>query len=72
MGALQLCVDRLNSTLGKVQDSESSLKEKVQSLSCALSDSNSSTSSSQEKMGQLQKLLTAGEHERRILQVSAV
>ncbi|XP_041437873.1 uncharacterized protein LOC121399941 [Xenopus laevis] len=68
VSTLQLCVDRLTGTLAKAQESETSLKEKVQSLTGALSESNCTSASSHDQLNQLQKVLTASEHERRILQ----
>lgn len=66
---LQLTVERLNGALAKVEESERVLRDKVQNLTQALAQSNTSLTSTQDKNLQLQKALTACEHDRQVLQV---
>lgn len=68
-GTLQLTVDRLSGALAKVEDSERALRDKVQGLTEALAQNNANLTSTQDKNLQLQKALTACEHERQVLQV---
>lgn len=69
VGALQLSLDRLQLSLAKATEAEASWKEKAQGLVASLSESSSSATLAQEKLLQLQKALTASEHDRRVLQV---
>lgn len=66
---LQLTVERLSGALAKVEESEGLLRDKVQSLTEALTQSSASLASTQDKNVQLQKALTACEHDRQVLQV---
>lgn len=68
-GTLQLAVERLSGALAKVEESEGVLRDKVQCLTEALSQSSASLSSTQDKNLHLQKALTACEHDRQVLQV---
>lgn len=68
-GTLQLTVQRLSRALAKVEESEGLLRDKAQGLTEALTRSSASLSSTQEKNVQLQKALTACEHDRQVLQV---
>lgn len=68
-GALQLTVERLSRALAKVEESEGLLRDKVQGLTEALTRSSASLTSTQDKNVQLQKALTACEHDRQVLQV---
>lgn len=68
-GTLQLTVERLNGALAKVEESEGALRDKVKGLSEALAQNSASLSSTQDKNLQLQKALTACEHDRQVLQV---
>lgn len=68
-GTLQLTVDRLNGALAKVEESEGTLRSKVQSLTDALAQSNASLTSTQDKNLHLQKTLSTCEHDRQVLQV---
>ena len=66
---LQLTVERLSGALAKVEESEGLLRDKVQGLTEALTQSSASLASTQDKNVQLQKALTACEHDRQVLQV---
>lgn len=68
-GTLQLTVDRLNGALTKVEESEGTLRSKVQNLTDALAQSNASLTSTQDKNLYLQKTLSTCEHDRQVLQV---
>lgn len=69
-GTLQLTVERLSGALAKVEESEGTLRDKVQGLTEALAQNSASLTSTQDKNLQLQKALTACEHDRQVLQVS--
>lgn len=69
-GTLQLTVERLSGALAKVEESEGALRDKVQGLTEALAQNSASLTSTQDKNLQLQKALTACEHDRQVLQVS--
>lgn len=68
-GTLQVTVERLSGALAKVEESEGLLRDKVQGLTEALTRSSASLTSTQDKNVQLQKALTACEHDRQVLQV---
>ena len=68
-GTLQLTVERLSGALAKVEESEGALRDKVQGLTEALAQNSASLTSTQDKNLQLQKALTACEHDRQVLQV---
>lgn len=68
-GTLQLTVERLSGALARVEESEGALRDKVQSLTEALTQSSASLTSTQDKNTHLQKALTACEHDRQVLQV---
>lgn len=68
-GTLQLTVERLNGALAKVEESEGTLRSKVQSLTEALAQSSASLTSTQDKNLHLQKALSTCEHDRQVLQV---
>lgn len=67
--AQQLSLDRLHLALAKATETETSLQEKARGLSAALLESKAHGGAAQEKALELQKVLTASEHERRVLQV---
>lgn len=68
-GTLQLTVERLSGALAKVEESEGTLRSKVQSLTDALAQSSAALSSTQDKNLHLQKALSTCEHDRQVLQV---
>lgn len=68
-GTLQLTVERLRGALAKVEESEGVLRDKVQGLMEALTQSSASLTSTQDKNLHMQKALTACEHDRQVLQV---
>lgn len=49
---------------------ESQLREKLQSMAASLTESNAATGAAQDQATQLQRALTASEHDRKMLQVS--
>lgn len=68
-GTLQLTVERLNGTLAKVEESEGALRDKVKGLTEVLAQNSASLTGAQDKNLQLQKALTACDHDRQVLQV---
>lgn len=49
---------------------ESQLREQLQALAASLTDSNTTAGSARDQAAQLQRALTASEHDRKMLQVS--
>lgn len=69
VSSLQREVDRVSSLLSKAQDVESVQRDRIQSLSQSLQDSNAAHSVNQGRLATLQKNLTHTEQERKQLQV---
>lgn len=68
---LQVESERAATALARAELQAAQLHERLQNLTAALSESNSSTGAAQEQAAQLQSALSASEHDRRTLQVSA-
>lgn len=69
VSSLQREVDRVSSLLSKAQDLESVQRDRAQTLSQSLQDSNAAHSATQGRLATLQKNLTLTEQERKQLQV---
>ena len=67
--SLRLEAERLGASLCRAEQQESQLRERLQGLSAQLSESSTSVGAAQEQAAQLQRALTASEHDRRMLQV---
>lgn len=67
---LQREVERLSEALLKAQEGESLLKEKTSSLKKSLQEAAASHGSTQSRLAALQKMLSAAEQDKRLLQVS--
>uniref|UniRef100_A0AAY4ERZ7 Rootletin n=1 Tax=Denticeps clupeoides TaxID=299321 RepID=A0AAY4ERZ7_9TELE len=62
-------VDRLGGALARTELQEAQLKERVEVMAAQLSESSVSIGAAEEQVAQLQRTLTATEHDRRMLQV---
>lgn len=69
--ALKLELDRLHLALARAEESEGTLKERLQSLAQCVAESNTSQAAAQDRLLTLQKSLSASEQERRLLQVTS-
>ena len=67
---LQREVERLSQALLRAQEGESVLKETVSSLRKSLQEAAAAHSSTQSRLAALQKMLSAAEQDKRLLQVS--
>lgn len=67
---LQVESERAATALARAELQEAQMHERLQNLTAALSESNSSTGAAQEQAAQLQSALSASEYDRRTLQVS--
>lgn len=70
LAVLQVESERAATALARAELQEAQLHGRLQNLTAALSESNSSTGVAQEQAAQLQGALSASEHDRRTLQVS--
>lgn len=57
-------------TLAHTELQECKLREQLQSMAASLTESNAASGVAQEQAAQLQRALTASEHDRKMLQVS--